>query len=188
MDRDQNILDYVQDRLSTTDRAKFEDAMVRDATLAAEVEVMRSLRTALSAGPVHESADAVWQKLSAEIEDAPRAANENSRPLQQLLKYAAVAVFAVAAWQTTIGPHLLSQPEGFRAASDASAEFTFQVKFADDATLVDIANLLAPFEGRIINGPSALGLVRISVGDEAAAQDAMTALEMRTDLVEFVAE
>ncbi|MFK7870917.1 MAG: hypothetical protein AB8B58_16965 [Roseobacter sp.] len=188
MDRDQNILDYVQDRLSTADRAKFEDAMVQDTSLAAEVDVMRSLRAALSAGPVHEKADAVWQRLSTEISDAPRAANDNQRPWRHLLKYAAVAVFAVAAWQTTVAPRLLTVPEGYRAASDAAAEFTFQVKFTDGATLADIADVLAPFGGRIIDGPSALGLVRISVSEEDLVQDAQTALEMRTDLVEFVAE
>lgn len=188
MDRDQNILDYLQDRLTSTDRGAFESAMARDASLAAEVDVMRRVRAELASTPKHDKADAVWDQLSAEIDAAPRAANDNNSPWQQALKYAAAAVIAVAAWQVTIGPRINGVPDGFRTASEQSTEFTFQVKFVNTATFEDIAALLTPLGGTISDGPSALGLVRLSFADADLRDAALRALQEREALVEFVAE
>lgn len=188
MDRDQDILDYLQDRLTTADRDAFESAMARDASLAAEVDVMRSVRAELASGPRHDSADAVWDRLSAKIDAAPQAANDNSRPWQQVLKYAAVAMIAVAAWQVTLGPRVTGGPDGFRTASEQPAAVSFQVKFVETATLGEIAALLAPLGGTISEGPSALGLVRLSFADANLGAEASKVLEERSDLVEFVAD
>ncbi len=188
MDRDQDILDYVQGRLAPADRDAFEQAMARDASLAAEVDVMRSVRGALASGPTHAQAEAVWDRLSAEIDPPPQAANDNRRPWREVLTYAAVALIAVAAWQVTIGPRLTAGPDGFRAATAQSDGVSFQVKFVDAATLGEIATLLAPLGGTISDGPSALGLVRLSFPDPSQREEAMRLLETRSDLVEFVAE
>ncbi|MFK7882109.1 hypothetical protein [Roseobacter sp.] len=188
MDRDQDILNYLQDRLTTTDREAFEDAMGRDASLAAEVDVMRSVRAELASEPRHENAKAVWDRLSAEIDAAPKAANDNNRPWQHVLKYAAVAVIAVAAWQVTIGPRINGVQDGFRPASEQPTAFSFQVKFVDTATFVEIMALLSQIGGTISDGPSALGLVRLSFADASLGEAAIRVLEDRSELVEFVAE
>ncbi|MCV3272743.1 anti-sigma factor [Roseobacter sinensis] len=188
MDRDQNILDYLQDRLTAADREAFEAAMAQDGSLAAEVSVMRSVRAQLAAAPKHESADAVWQRLSAEMESRPPAANDDRPPWQQLLKYAAVAVLAVAAWQVTIVPRMGEAPGGFRTASEQPAAFTFQVKFVESATLGEIAAVLGPLGGTITDGPSALGLVRLSFAEAGLRDEALKALEGQVELVEFVAD
>lgn len=188
MDRDQNILDYLQDRLGSDDRDAFEDAMARDASLSAEVDVMRSVRAALSSTPGHENADAVWDRLSSEIGAAPQAANDNRRRWQPVLRYAAVAVIAVAAWQVTIGPRLNQGLDGFRAAREQPAAFTFQVKFVERATLGEIAAVLAPLGGTITDGPSALGLVRLSFTEAGLRDEALETLADLGELVEFVAE
>ncbi len=188
MDRDQKILDYLQGRLNAPDRDAFDEAMARDPALAAEVDVMRSVRTTLASAPGHDNAAAVWDRLSAEIDATPIAANDNSRPWQQVLKYAAVAVIAVAAWQFTIGPRITGGADGFRTASEQPEAFTFQVKFVETATIAEIAALLAPLEGTISDGPSALGLVNLSFMDASLRDQAIGVLEGRPELVEFVAE
>ncbi len=188
MDRDQKILDYLQGRLDVPDRVAFDEAMARDPSLAAEVDVMRSVRAELESAPKHENAAAVWDRLSAEIDATSNAANDNWRPFQQLLKYAAVAVIAVAAWQLTIGPRITGAPDGFRTASEQPAAFTFQVKFVETVTLAEIAGLLAPLGGTISDGPTALGLVSLSFADARMREEALETLEARPELVELVAE
>lgn len=188
MDRDDALLDYLQDRLAPDDRKRFETAMANDAALSAEVDLMRSVRTELASAPKHRNAEAVWDRLSTAIDAPPQAANENRSPWLPLLKYAAVAAFAVAVWQSAVVPRIGEAPDTFRAASEQSVGFVLQVKFLETATIGEITALLLPLNGTIVDGPSALGLVRVAFAEEATQQDAIDALGARDDLVELVLE
>ncbi len=188
MTRDQNILEYLQNRLSLADKDAFERMMAQDAALAAEVDVMRAVQAELTDGPKHENADAVWDRISASIDAQAAPANNNRSPWRQMLKYAAVAVLAIAAWQVAVVPRISAVPEGFRTVSETSEAVSIQVKFTETTTLVDISALLAPLDGRIIDGPGALGLVRLSFPDESLAEAARAVLESNATLVEFVAD
>lgn len=188
MDRDDEILDYVQNRLAPPDRERFEKSMAEDAALAAEVSLMRSVRTELKAGPQHENADVVWDRLSAAIDPAPQPANDNRRPWLQVVQYAAVALLAVAAWQFAVVPRITQAPGGFQAASGPSAGFVLQVKFVETATIGEITDLLRPLNGTITDGPSAIGLVRVTFAQETLQQEALDVLSTRSDLVEVALE
>lgn len=188
MDRDDTILDYLQNRLAPEDRETFEKAMAQDATLSAEVDLMRSVRSELATGPEHENAEAVWDRVLAGIDSAPQPANTDRRPWMQVLRYAAVATIAVAAWQLTVVPRIGGAPDGFRTASEAAAAFVLQVKFTPSATISDIGDLLVPLSGTISDGPSTLGLVRVSFPDQPSRQQAIDVLNARIDLVELVVE
>lgn len=188
MDRDDKILNYVQDRLPPQDRQAFEAAMSADAALSAEVAVMQSVRGALSAGPKHDNTDAVWDRLSASITPVPHPANINRSPLARVLRYAAVAAIAVLAWQVTVVPRISGMPEGFAPATEGAGAFVLQVKFTDAATYGQIGTLLTPLGGTISDGPTALGLVRVSFTDQVSLQEALVALNTRSDIVELVAE
>lgn len=188
MDRDQDLLDYFQDRLTPERKAAFEHDLMRDPALKAELEVMRSARAALAKGSKHENADAVWERLSANIDAEPKGANDN-RPLwKEVLKYAAVAFVSVSTWQFAVSPIINADPGGFRTASEEQVDFSFQVKFTESASYGDIVAALAPLGARVTDGPSALGLVRLSFSDETLRQEAMSVLEANSDLVEFVAD
>ncbi|MEO1138418.1 MAG: hypothetical protein AAFW87_03080 [Pseudomonadota bacterium] len=186
MDRDDAILDYLQDRLAPEKREAFETSMAQDASLAAEVDLMRSVRDEMASGPTHEKADAVWEQLSTAMDAPPQAANENRHPWVSVLQYAAVAAIAVAAWQFAVVPRLGDVPDGFRAASEQSAGFVLQVKFEDSVTIGEIGTLLGPLGGTISDGPSALGVVRVSFTDAALRDAAREVLTARSDIVELV--
>ncbi|WP_372574983.1 hypothetical protein [Ruegeria jejuensis] len=188
MERDQDILDYLQDRFGPSEREAFEKTMAQDASLAAEVEVMRAVRSELGTSPKHENAEAVWDQLSAEIDGTPRAANDNRQPWQHVLRYVAAAVLAIAVWQFAIVPRLGEAPGGFRTASEQPEEFVLQVKFVDSAPFGDISDLLGTLGGAISDGPSALGLVRLSFPDAAARAEALDAMREQVNIVELVAE
>lgn len=186
MNRDDAILDYLQNRLSPDDRAAFKQAMAEDAVLAAEVDVMRSVRAQLATGPEHDQAEAVWNRLSASIGQDGRPANENRIPVAQALRYAAVALVAVFVWQFAVAPRTSDVIPGFTPASETAGAFVLQVKFTEDATLGEITELLTPWRATIIGGPGSLGILRVAFPDAAARQQAMVELSARTDLVEVV--
>ena len=186
MERDDAILDYLQGRLAPEDRQAFEKTMAQDSALAAEVDIMRAVRSEMASGPEHEQADAVWDRLSAAMDGTAQPANVNRRPVQQFLKYAAVAVLAIGAWQVGVAPQLATAPDGFRAASEESADFILQVKFAPDATLKEVGEVLGPLGGTISDGPTALGVVRVSFSDAGSRDAARTALEAMDNLVDLL--
>lgn len=186
MDRDEDILNYLQGRLQPVDRARFEADMSRDATLAADVALMRDVRADLASGPRHEAADAVWSRLSAAIDAAPRAANQNRPFWTQAARYAAVAAVAVVSWQFGVAPLITASPDVYRSASEGRSGFVLQVRFTDAATLGDITILLVDVGGTIVDGPSALGFMRVSFADDAAREQALDTLQARSDLVTIV--
>lgn len=188
MDRDDAILNYLQGRLAPAERDRFEAEMKADAPLAAEVDVMRAVRADLAAAPKHDNAGAVWNKLLASIDPPLRAANQNRSPWAQVGRYAAVALLAVVSWQFAVAPRIFGAPDTYRAASEETDAFILQVRFADEATMTEIGALLGPLDGTISDGPSALGIMRISFIDEAARQQAAEAFRARPALVIFVQE
>jgi len=62
------------------------------------------------------------------------------------------------------------------------------VKFTADATIAEVSELLSSLGGTISDGPSALGLMRLSFPDLATRDAALAALSGRSDLIELVAE
>ncbi len=190
MDRDDKILAYLQDRLAPQERDQFEQDMAGDAALRAEVSLMQSVRGELANAAKLPDPDGLWERISADLDQPVQAANDNRRPWVQMAKYAAVAVVAVAAWQVFAVPRLGpgTGSEVFRAASEASDQHVLQVKFRDTASMADVAALLATLQGTISDGPSALGIVRVSFADDTRRKAAFLALTARNDLVEFVPE
>lgn len=187
MDREQDILDYLQGKMPAEAQSAFEAAMAGDAALAAEVELLRKVQAELATGPEHSQAEAVWDRIAAQIETTSPA-NENRRPWAQALRYAAVAVLAIGVWQVTLGPRFTQDEGGFRTASDPRTEAALQVRFTEAATLAELAEVLVPLGGTIIDGPTALGLLRLSFPDATGAETARQALAGRPDLVELIAD
>lgn len=186
MDRDEEILDYLQERMTPAARDRFEADMAANAALAAEVEVLRSVRAALASGPAHENKDAVWARLSLSIDQTSGPANFNRAPKWAgLMRYAAVAVVAVAAWQLAVVPQMPQGPDGFRPASVEAAQYVLQIRFDDEAAFADIVELLYTLDATIVDGPGALGLVQVSFANTTARTEAIGVLKS-SDLVEFV--
>lgn len=188
MDRDDAILSYIQDRLDPAERKAFEKTLVEDPSLAAEVEVMRAVRDEMNAGPQHNRADEVWERVSVAMDGVAPPANDNRRPMLEILKYAAVAVVAVAAWQFTVAPQLSGTPGGFRAASEERAEFVLQVRFVGTATINEIGVVLRPLGATITDGPGALGVLSLSFADAPSRDAAREILASQPELVDVVFE
>lgn len=185
MDRDDVLLDYLQGRLAPGERVRLEAEMAADPALAAELEVMRAVRAALADDPRHAQAEAVWDRLSATMEPPLRAANRNRPDWRAIARHAAVAAAAVLLWQAVVAPYFSVETPGYRTASEQDPGFVLQLRFADGASMGQVAALLSDLDGTITGGPGALGLLRVSFPDEARRATALNTLRAAA-LVEFV--
>jgi len=162
VDRDDEMLNYVQNRLTGDRRAAFEAEMQTDPQLASEVKVMQAVRVELSPP-----------------------ANDNRAPIRQLFQMASAAVLAVGVWHFGVAPSLNSGGP-YETVSEEAGGPVLQVVFAGTASLGDVTALLEQFEGQIIAGPTALGVYRVEFADTALRDAALTELAERSDLVSDV--
>ncbi|MEL6958273.1 MAG: hypothetical protein AAGL89_04900 [Pseudomonadota bacterium] len=186
MDRDDQIMDYVQGRMDRRDRAAFEARLDDDAELAAELSVLTSLRD-VHGDEIPDGSGPLWSRIEASIAAEPRSANDNRAPRLSVLKVAGIAVASVLAWNYAVAPLLQpSTPAVFQTASDEAAGPVLQVVFADSATLGDIAALLREVDALIIEGPGATGVFRLSLAAGADVLAVRDALQDRGDLIVMV--
>ena len=97
-------------------------------------------------------------------------------------------LLSVGVWQFAIAPRIGPTPSGFETASEQSGEFTLQVKFRNSASIGEVIALLEPLDAKIADGPSALGILRLSFSDEQARNQALDALNKRAEIVELVVD
>ncbi|MEM6940996.1 MAG: hypothetical protein AAF509_12800 [Pseudomonadota bacterium] len=188
LDREENILAYVQGKMSGDEKRAFEAALSADQGLAAEVQVMQTARQTLAQTAVPQGAtDEGWARLSRSLTSpplsAPAPANENQAPLRFLAQAAAIAVASVALWHFAVAPTVFpaNQPT-YQAASDEVGQAEIRVMFQPNATLGEVSALLDRLEGSIVSGPSALGTYAVQFADEALRARAIQELEARRDL------
>ena len=93
-------------------------------------------------------------------------------------KVAAAALLVVAIGQTAwIAQDFMSAPAGYQTVGDAAAEHVLAVKFAPSATEQDIRTLLQRVGARMIDGPGASGIYRISFPSAEAKEAQRPAIE-----------
>lgn len=176
MDRDDRILAFVQGKLPQADADAFQSEMNSDAGLAAEVAVLASARSVLGSNQ-DDMADQSWETLSAKIDEARfRPANLSRAPRLSLLQVAAAIVAAVAIWQFTAAPLFQTGGLDYAPASVAAEGPTLQVRFEANAQIGAISDTIYDLDGRILDGPSAIGLFVIEFPDDASRTAALESL------------
>lgn len=188
MERQDQQLAYIQDRLSNAERSAFEAEMAGDPGLAAETAVMRAARAEIGReAPLADRADG-WARLDAAITSESAApANDNRRPWRMVAQAASVAIASIALWQFAVVPRLGGDTGAqYQTASEAADGPALQVIFARSAPVGEIAALLGELEGTITDGPGSLGVFHIAFPDDALRDAAAQRLAARTDLVEQV--
>lgn len=188
MDRDDQILSYIQDRLSPDARQAFEQSMAADPALASEVDVLLAARRLSAQSDTEALPSDGWHRLSASIdaEDQPPA-NENRAPWATLAKAASIAALSIGIWQFAIYPRISAPPpDTFTPASQSLTAPALQVIFTPEARTADVSELIYEIGGTIVDGPGAIGLYRIAFEDQTSRAAAQTALAQRPDLVSSV--
>ncbi|MBB96035.1 MAG: hypothetical protein CML68_15770 [Rhodobacteraceae bacterium] len=197
---DDQLLDYVSGRLSADAETAIETAAAQDPALAADIALMQGMRRSLAEDDSDmPPGELGWRRLERAMDAADKTSADPvsapaSQPMAQpaprraplLAVAAAAAVAAVVSWQFVALPLMTGTEPGYGTASGpAGAEFTVTVGFAANASMAQIQALLTDTGGRVIDGPSALGLWQIAF-DSAAARDGSAEAYAASDLVDHV--
>ncbi|MEM1361256.1 MAG: hypothetical protein AAGF94_06005 [Pseudomonadota bacterium] len=185
MDREERLLVYMQNKLPVDERRQFEAEIADDDKLAAEVAALRSARSVLARQDASADLETDWSNFTKALDaEQPVPANTNRPVTLSLLQAAGLVLASVMLWQLAVVPNVdrLSQGGGYEPVSETASGPVLQVLFAGSAQIGDISEVLRTFDGTILDGPSALGIFRISFPDEAQRDAASTALIDRPDL------
>ena len=194
---DEILLDYLSDRLTADRKAEVEAAAAADPDLAAEIALMRGVREAMQA----EVADAPpgelgWKRLERAIDretagaHTPEHAPATTAPANvgQIWRVAAMAaVAAVVTWQVVAVPIIGGRGAGYETASETPlSAHSLTVAFVPTATEAQIRGLLSDTGGRVIDGPTALGLWQIGFDTETLRDEARVNFDTSAAIVDMV--
>ncbi|MEL6259196.1 MAG: hypothetical protein AAFQ67_09080, partial [Pseudomonadota bacterium] len=129
-----------------------------------------------------------WARLSRALDqDRPTEQPQTGNGASQKLvfwRYAAAAMFAVAAVQTAVLVTPSDGPEDtYQLASESRDALQTRVMFATDATSDDITALLVETHARIVDGPSAVGFFTIEFASEQDLHTGLDVFEANAHLV-----
>ncbi len=167
--------------------ARIEAAAEADPNLRAELAVMGGLKEALKASTDAPDTRAFgWKRLETEIAQTKAA---TPVPRVQSWRLAAAGLGVVALLQ---GTYIALAPAGgdtplYRTVSEETSGFNIAIAFVPDATVAEIEALLRQNGARITDGPSAIGLYRVSFETEDARASALATFGT-APLIDLVAE
>lgn len=172
---------YLNGTLSAPDAARVKLALADSADLQAELEILRRVRSAVREDIAGNSPGEIGlARLKREIAAEPRSAARKP-------SYAALAAaFAMGAViSALIATAALRAPdETYRQAGGGAAPMSLVVAFRAGATVEQISDLLLANDAVIIDGPSAIGLYRLSVPEGTDLDATVAGLMAASDIVE----
>lgn len=190
----ETLMAYVRGGLDTATADAIEAAAARDPKLAADLAVVRGVRSA-EADRADDAAatEFGWARLSKAIDAStpPVSRGQQWRETRLgLLQVAACAVAAIAIWQALAVPLLAPTSDGsdvYVPATEAPAEqHALKVMFRDAVTEAELRTLLLSVDADVTGGPSAIGLYTLSFESEEARDEAESVLKAATEIVDVV--
>jgi len=177
-DTEDRLIDFVRGRLAPDEAARVAAEAAARPELAAEIATIRGIIAAFDDEASEPAPGALgWARLSRAIDAAPLPAQAPARkaPWWPL---AASAAAAVLVWQLAAVP-LLTRPGdegGYAPVSETPAGFTVAIAFRPESREGEIRELLRSVDGRIVDGPTAIGLWTLDFASAEARDAAMEAL------------
>lgn len=180
-DIDEQLNLWANGRLPEAERRALEQKMEENPALAREAEFAKALKSSVQNEPVTGPGElglARLQKALREERDDPPAV----LPRKNFWKPVAIAASVIVAVQAAmlIGP--ASRDNGLAVdMAPASGEIApqgprLQIVFAPTATMTDIQTAVLNVDGSIVAGPSALGVFRLALSEDASTEAAVQAL------------
>jgi anti-sigma factor RsiW len=178
---DEALIAYVRGTLPRQDADRIEAEAGRNPELAADIALTRGIAAALDE-QARESAPGPlgWARLSRALDAETARPERVRRPVWQL---AASAAAAVLLWQAVAIPILTERPGYAPVTEQPADDFSVAVAFAPATTEQAIRTLIRDIDARVSDGPSAIGLWRLSFAS-AVARDAGLARLQAADIVE----
>lgn len=176
---------WVNGTLSDAERELVEGMLEADKELKNEVEFLEAIRDAIRSQDIERSPGELgFARLRRDI--APNRRRDPAAP-QVRFQYAALAASAVLLLVSGIVFYASRDGEPvFIQASGGNADAALTVQFQAEATVEQISQLLLKHGLIIIDGPSALQLYKIHMGDGEDLQAVAAQLREMTNIVSFV--
>lgn len=171
---------YLNGTLGDAEKAAVERALAADAGLRTELSALRALQSAVrSQDPGRGPGELGLARLKREIGPA-------ARPVWMTRGGALAAAFALGAILSAAGMSLLTEEVGgtFRQAGGPVAGPQLVVGFRPEATVAEMSDLLLSQDATIEDGPSALGLYRVTVPEGSDPAQVAGALVAADKIVE----
>lgn len=171
---------YLNGTLGAADAMRVKLALQDDESLKAELEMLRRMQTALREGIAGNSPGEIGlARLRRElVETAPVVQRPHYARLAAAFAMGAVVSALIAA------AALRAPEETYRQAGAGAPPMSLVVAFRAGATSEQISDLLLTQDAAIIDGPSAIGLYRLSVPGGADLNATVASLIEATDVVE----
>jgi len=184
------LLDYVQGRLSATERAEIDLAIAADNGLAEELSYYQAMANANE--PVAKSADHEfgWARLSKSIDaetsapaSQPIAANDNSFKWKlATMAFGLIALAQAGIMMSTSAP--ADSETAVYVPVTQNSNHEVRLIFTDNATNKQIRTLLNQIGAEIVTGPSALGIYNVRFASEAEGEAGLERLREASGIVE----
>ena len=178
---------WVNGTLSQDERDMVEAAMAQDPSLRQEAEMLSLVRATMQQqSDVQSPGDLGLARLRRVIEDSPQQVLEGrSRTRRYILSFSS-GLAAALALLAVLGNFRASE-DVYELASSNDDTANIVVSFRPDATQASMASLLQMHELVIVDGPSAIGLYRLSPLDpDADLEQLAGTLRSETDVFESV--
>lgn len=180
-DIDEQLNLWANGRLPEAERRALEQKMEEDPALAREAEFAKALKDSVQSEPVTGPGEFGLARLQKSLREAQQE-TPTVLPRKSFWKPVAIAASVIVAVQTAmlVGP----APWENGSAVDmtpASGETVLegprlQIVFEPSATMADIQTAVLSVNGSIVAGPSALGVFRLALSEEASIGAAVQTL------------
>jgi len=174
---------YVNNSLEVNQRQAIEEKLSADAELKREAELLQHIRQQLKHPASASPGEFGWQRLKNQIQEIQK--TRHQRRWQGL----AIAASVLLMIQGGVLFTLLQTDDSYAPLSGVThSQPTIQIRFNPDVREADMRKLLLNIHGQILDGPSANGLYRVTLGDTSNDQIAQRIEQVRNrGLVEHVA-
>lgn len=175
---DETLNLWASDRLSEAERLAFEQEMAQNPELAREAEFARRLHQQLRDEPATPPGELGLARLQKAIRAEGREPSSGILPRKNFWKPVAIAACLMVAIQAAflLGPEPWDQDTRVDLTPASGETDTagprLQIVFSPTATMADIQASILSVNGNIVAGPSALGIFRLQLPDNAAVEEA----------------
>lgn len=188
---DEQLNLWAKGALPEAERVALEQKMAQDPALAKEAAFAKALRASLQNDPLTPPGELGLARLQKAIR-AEQKPTPAVLPRQNFWKPVAIAACLMVAVQAglLVGPARWDQ--GAVDVQPASGEVVtagprLQIVFNPAATMADIQRAVLSVNGSIVAGPSALGVFRLQLPEDAASEEAVTSLRALNFVDEVIA-
>lgn len=171
--------------LTGEERAAVLDLVSRSPEAAQQLRLWQAVQSEARREAAPSGADMGWRQL----EKIVRQETARAQPVRYWRMAAAAAAITIIGFQSLILWRIEERDSGLvqlgaPTAAVTADEWLVQVRFTEAATVGQVTELLAAVDGRIVNGPSALGVYEIAVTRGVRFADSSVLLEwLRTQPV-----